>query len=186
MSFQIRKAVLEDYQKIIFLQKDSYYNALTEEQKKKEGFVSIIMNQKLLEEANKESGVIVAIKNNDLIGHEISLSTKKAETISLLKPFIKRLEKVNYKNKPVMSYKTVIGGQICVKKEFKGQGIVEEMHKEFIKMLRENYDLIVTEVSNHNPRSLHVCTKKLGFKIIDQYSAEGKDWFILAQELKNN
>jgi hypothetical protein len=49
------------------------------------------------------------------------------------------------------------------------------MHKRFIKMLNQNYDLLITEVSDQNPRSLHVHTKKLGLSVVQQYSAEGRN-----------
>jgi hypothetical protein len=139
----------------------------------------------MLKSLNEKNGVLVAVKNSEVIGYEIPLDLENARKIPLLTTFINRILKFKYKGKPLSNYNLIIEGQICIKKEYKGKGIAENLHKRFVNLLKPKYDLIVTEISDQNPRSLHVHTKKLGLSVLEEYSAEGRKWYILIQDLKN-
>lgn len=180
----VRKARKEEISKIISLQNFTHFSNVSDNQKEKEGFVSVRTNIDQLNKLNKRVGVLVAVSGNKVIGYEMPLDLDIAREIILLDPFIERFLKIDYKGKKIKNYKWIIEGQINIQKEYKGMGIAEKLHKEFIKILKPKYELIVTEISDQNPRSLYVHTKKLGFKIIQTYSSNGRNWHILIQDIK--
>lgn len=180
--FKIRKAKESDIKQIKKLQEENHYSNVSDEEKKKEGFVSVRTDVKLLGGINIELGIIVAVKGVIVVGYAIPLSLKHCEEIPLLEPFITRILELIYKNEKLSKYKIIIYGQICVKKGYRGGGIAEAMNVKLSNMLRKNFDLAVTEISDQNPRSLHFTTKKLGFEVIDEYSAEGRSWYVLVKD----
>lgn len=184
MEYKIRKAKEQDYKQIESLQEASHFKNVSDAEKENEGFVSVKTTIPMLRKLNSDIGILVAVQNSNVIGYELPLDLENAGKIHLLDPFIERILNLKYKEKKLSEFRIIIEGQILVKKGYKGIGIAEKLHKNFIKLLKLNYDLIITEVSNQNPRSLHVHKKKLGFSVLEQYSAKGKDWYILIQDLK--
>ena len=183
MDYKIRLAREEDYPKIKKLQEENHFNSVNNREKKEEGFVSVETDIFLLREINELLGIIVVIKNEEIVAYEIPLDLDISRKISLLNPFINLILDLEYKSKKLSHYNFIIEGQICVKKGLKGQGIANELHKNFIERFKEKYDFIVTEVSDKNPRSLPVHKHKLGFSILKEYSAEGRHWYVLIQEI---
>ena len=123
--------------------------------------------------------------DSKVVGYEMPLGLDHAATIPLLDPFVRTFLDLSFKNKKIKEYKVVIAGQILVDKNFKGKGIAEDLHKDFVKILKEKgYELIISWVSSKNPRSLHVSTKKLRFEILYEHKAEGGSWYIILQDIR--
>jgi GNAT superfamily N-acetyltransferase len=137
----------------------------------------------MLRMINSELGIIVAREGPEIVGYEMPLGLGHARGLPILDPFISRILKLEYKGKALSKYRVVIEGQICVKKGHKGKGVAERLHAAFLERMRGKFDLVVTEISDQNPRSLHVHTMKLGMKVIDTYRAEGRNWQVLLHDL---
>ena len=183
-SYIIRKAEEKDLPQIESLQRANLARNVDDAQKEKEGFVSVETDLPLLSQINRDIGILVAKADDKLVGYEMPLGLEHAAQIPLLDPFIKRFTQLDYEERKIRDSRWVIEGQICVSRDYKGLGISEELHKHFIDMLKGRYDLIITEISDQNPKSLHVHTKKLGMKVCDQYHAEGRNWFVLMQDIR--
>ncbi len=184
IDYVIRKAKERDLTQIKHLQESSHYRRVSNSEKEKEGFVSVESDIPLLRTINKDIGILVAEVDGKVVGYEMPLGSEQAAQIPLLDPFVERFTKLNYEGQKIGGYRWVIEGQINIDRNYKGQGIAEALHKNFVDLLRGKYDLIVTEISDQNPRSLHVHTKKLGLKIIDEYQAEGRNWYVLLQDIR--
>lgn len=184
MVYIIRKAKQNDLTAIRRLQQDNLFSNVSNKEKVKEGFVSLETDIPLLSEINLRIGIILAEYKEKVIGYEFPLPIRLAKEIPLLVPFVKKIMGLKYGGKPISEYKTIIEGQICIDKAHKGKGVAEKIHKAFLVLLKGKYDLLVTEVSDLNPRSLKVHTQKLGFSVLEQYSADGRNWYILIQKIK--
>ena len=183
-NYIIRKASEKDLTQIRQLQESTHYNNVSESDKEKEGFVSVESDIPLLRVINKDIGILVAEANGKVVGYEMPLGLEHTAQIPLLDPFVKRFIKLNYDGQKIGEYKWVIEGQINVNMAYKGEGIAEALHKNFIDMLRGKYEIVVTEISDKNPRSLNVHTKKLGMSVIDTYQAKGRKWYVLLQDIR--
>ncbi len=183
MEYIIRKAKQKDLTAIRRLQQDNLFSNISEKDKAKEGFVSLETDIPLLSEINNQIGIIVAEYNGKIIGYELPLPLPLAKKIPFLVPLVKRYMGLKFNGKPLLKYKAIIEGQICIGKPHKGKGVAEKMHKAFLELLRGKYELLVTEVSDLNLRSLRVHTQKLGLSVIEQYSADRRNWYILVQNI---
>jgi len=179
---EIRRAKEEDFSIIKSLQEEQHFENVSD--KATEGFVSVQTSIEILKEINSEHGIVVATVDSKVVGYEFPLSLEQARKMPSLVPFIERVLKLDYEGKKISEYKWIIEGQILVARKFKGKGIAETLHKKFIEMLKPKYELIVTEISDQNARSLHVHKEKLGLKVVYEYSANGRRWFVLLQDIR--
>ena len=60
----------------------------------------------------------------------------------------------------------MVVGQLCVAKNYRGLGLVQQMYQHFKKSLSGEYDYCITDVAENNPRSLKVHLKT-GFQVIN-------------------
>jgi len=185
LEYKIRLATEKDLSLVIKLQRANHYKSISDQDKTKEGFVSVETSLSTLKTIRKEIGVVVADLHGKIIGYEFPISLDQAKKIDLLKPFLTKILELNYGGKKLLEYQLVIEGQICVDKNYKGKGIAEKLHKKFVELLKNKFDLMVTEISDQNPRSLYVHKNKLGLQIINEYTAEGKNWYVLIRDLRD-
>ncbi len=176
----------EDLLPIIELQKVNLGRNLSDTEKAEQGFVSVETSLDLLTRINSQSGIIVARINNTVIGYIIRMTDADTDTIPLLKPFTARFPTITFEGKSLTEYRYCILGQVCIQKEYRGQGLLEKLYTEFRNQSAEKYDLAISEIGTSNPRSLHVHTTKIGFKVAQEYSAEERNWYIVILDLRSN
>ena len=179
----VRRAKPSDFPLIVELQKRNLFQNVSETQKESGGFVSVETSSALLAEISEKLGITVAEDGLRVVGYEFPLTAEMARRIPVLVPLVDRLSKLSYGGKRLFDYKLILEGQICLADEHKGSGLAEKMHSEFVKMLSAKFDLVATEVSSKNPRSLEFHVKKLGFDVVEEYEAEGRRWFVLASKI---
>jgi len=69
-------------------------------------------------------------------------------------------------------------GQICIDKTYRGKGIFNILYQKHKELYSHKYDLLVTEISVNNPRSLRA-HEKVGFKIIHTYHDALDEWAVV-------
>jgi ribosomal protein S18 acetylase RimI-like enzyme len=132
----------------------------------------------------EQEGITVARDGKRLVGYLIPMSIEQGKKIFLLDPFVERFKSIQFEGKSLDEYRYCIICQVCIDKNYGGRGIAEKLYQEAERRLANKYDLCVTEVGASNPRSLHVHLNKVGFKIADQYSANGMNWNVIILDLR--
>lgn len=74
-------------------------------------------------------------------------------------------------------------GQICVAKEFRGEGLVKMLYQKHKEVYSSEYDFILTEISTSNHRSLKVHAK-IGFQTIYTYRDQLDEWNLVIWDWK--
>ena len=184
MNYQIRKAKINECSQIKELQEKVHFKNVSDEEKEKEGFVSLETKISLIRKLSDEIGIIVAISEGKVIGYEMPIGLNNLSESPLLQQVYDDILKLKYDGKKLSEYMVIIEGQICVKKEHGGKGIAKELHQKFMELLKPNYDLIITGVSKNNPRSMHVHLKKMGFSILNKSSDDEGEWYVIIQDLR--
>jgi hypothetical protein len=175
---EVRLATDLDLPKIINLQKENNFSRSTEE----EGFVGVEMSLPILKEINQD-GIFVAGTEKSIAGYAMPLTENVARRIPIVSKFVDRLDKLKFKGKAVSSYKWVISGQMLIDKKFRGTGLAEKLWKNYIGLMKREYEVMLAEIPEDNQRMLSVFTKKLKFEVIETYSSHGKKWHILAVKI---
>ena len=174
---------ISDLEDIIGLQAKNTPALLNKNEMEKEGFITVVHDLNLLGEMNFPIPHTIAKKENELAGYALVMDPKFKERIPVLAPMFQQIERLAYKGQSLTVAPYVVMGQICIAKEFRGQGLFKELYNNLKKRLKGHYQLLITEVSARNERSLNA-HKSVGFNNLYSFSVEGgDDWELVYLEL---
>ena len=181
---EIGLATEQDLSAIARLQQENLAPNVSADEKQQQGFVSVETPPDLLKEIAEQEGITVARAEGKTIGYLLPMSVEHGKQIPLLGPFIERFKTIQFEGKPLDEYRYCILGQVCIDKNYRGKGILEKLYQELETRLADNYDLGVSEIGANNPRSLRAHLGKVGLRVAEQYSAEGRDWYIVILDFR--
>ena len=152
---------------------------LSAEEQSQEGFVSWPYPLQLLEQMNRLAPSIIVKQGDEVVGYALVTLVEASAFHEDLKLMLANIRTVQYKAKPLAQCNFYLMGQVCVKKEFRGKGVFNLLYQEHKKTYSKDYELLVTEISAKNKRSLNA-HEKLGFEIIHRYKIDDEEWVVVA------
>lgn len=167
-----------ELEQIASLSKENLRTYLSEEEKKSQGFITWEYNLTMLEKMNAIAPAVILKYNEEVVGYAL---TAFKETISVqpeLGPMIEHLETLSFKNKSMADYRYYIMGQVCIAKEHRGKGLFDMLYQHHKKVFQPQFDIVATEVSTSNHRSLRA-HQKTGFQTIATYRDELDEWDVV-------
>jgi RimJ/RimL family protein N-acetyltransferase len=151
---------------------------LSEKEKKEEGFVSWLYSMKLLEQMHKLAPSIIVKDEDKVVGYALVTLKEAREFHPDLRTMITNLQPLHYNGKPLFTYSFYCMGQICIDKNYRGKGVFNNLYKHHKKIYQTKFDLLITEISTHNPRS-QKAHEKVGFKTIHNYKDVMDEWNVV-------
>lgn len=173
-----KKANPADFPRILELQKLNLFQNL-EPQDQKEGFLSIEYSAEELALLNQEMGIFIALKDDHLAGFLINQTMEFAVQSPLITAMVKRFPDIQYKGRPLSSFRTFMYGPVCVDKKYRGQGILEGLYGIMLKAVQGQYDVGVAFVSDNNPHSFYAHRDKLGMNVVDEFRFNNQKYYTL-------
>ena len=174
----------QDLTQILDLQKKNLTQSLSQEEISREGFVTVNHSVEVLKKMNSHEQSVIAKENDEVIAYLLAMTQQSKYDIPILVPMFEVFGGIIYREKKISEYNYLVVGQVCVAKEFRGKGILDECYKEYKKRFEKKYDFAITEIAQHNLRSLNA-HKRIGFKTIHQYQdPSGTDWDIVVWDWK--
>jgi GNAT superfamily N-acetyltransferase len=167
-----------ELQQILSLQQRYLRGKTSPAEEKEQGFLTVIHDfDTLLQMHHLEPSVIVQ-DDESLAGYALVMTRACGDLIPVLMPMFEHFDHISYRNKPVNDYTFYVMGQICVAKEYRGQGVFDLLYHEHRNLYRDKYDFIVTEISTSNSRSLSA-HERVGFKPIYQFCDDLDEWSVV-------
>ncbi len=164
---------------ILDLQKINLPRNLSKEESKKEGFVTVDHDFDTLKKMNTPYPHTIALDGNNVVGYALVMLPSMRDEIEILKPMFEKIDKLSYKSKLLSNSKYFMMGQVCIAKGYRGKGVFYKMYDHLKETTGHDFDLMITEVSELNTRSLKA-HKNHGFQNILSYVApDGHPWEIL-------
>lgn len=163
---------------IIDLQNQNHFNNVSNEVKKKEGFVTVTHDIETLTTMNDQAPQIIAIENNKVVGYALVMLSSAKNLIPILTPMFETFESINYQNRKLNSYSYYAMGQVCVESSQRGKGVFQAMYAKHKEAYSEKFKICLTEVSSSNLRSMKA-HQKVGFKTIHTFKDATDEWNIL-------
>ncbi|MCL6267483.1 GNAT family N-acetyltransferase [Flagellimonas myxillae] len=161
-------------EQILELQRQNLPKNLTEEERHKEGFLTVEHSYEILKEMNEVCGHIIALDSDKVVAYALCMHPKFAESIEVLKPMFHEINKVVQGKHNYM-----VMGQICVAKSHRGQGVFRRLYNTMKERLPQGIDTIITEVDGKNQRSINAHAA-IGFTELKRYMGEqGKEWVLI-------
>lgn len=143
-----------------------------------EGFVTAEYSIDFLETMHAASPSIIAKDGDEVVGYALVALTAIRDHHDLLADLFNVIDRTLYHGLLLKDAKYVIVGQLCVAKNYRGMGLVDQMYGHFKKCLSNRYDYCITDVASENTRSLKA-HQKAGFQVIDSLSYGGISWDIV-------
>jgi ribosomal protein S18 acetylase RimI-like enzyme len=160
------------------LQEDNLKKNLADDEAETEGFVTAEYSIEFLETLHKASPSIIAKEAEQVVGFALVAPKSVRNQHELLSDLFNCIDKITYHGLLLKDARYVVVGQLCVGKNYRGLGLVQQMYRHFKNSLAGEYDYCITDVAENNPRSLkaHV---KTGFQVIDSIPYGGLNWNIV-------
>ena len=175
----IRKAKTTlDLKNILLLQGENMKSTLSEKEQIEEGFITVRHTLDQLKKMQIASPQILAFDKEKLAGYALVMPRELKATIPVLIPMFSLLDTLSYDGTPIKNLSYYVMGQICIGKDYRGQGVFRQLyaaHKEF---LSSQYDYCITEVSSSNTRSMGAHLK-VGFEILHTFTDASDEWNIV-------
>jgi predicted GNAT family N-acyltransferase len=168
----------EELQQILELQRTNIPASISEEEKKKEGFVTVHHTFEILKAMNDKCTHVIAKYNDEVVGYALCMLKEFKEDIEVLKPMFQKIDDCIKEGETYL-----VMGQICIDKSFRKQGIFRGLYQYMKQQLQSNFNMIITEVDVANTRSLNA-HYAVGFQLLRSYNSKGQDWALIALEMR--
>lgn len=165
----------EELEQIANLSAANLVTNISDETKKKEGFVTWVYPLEVLKTLHSIVPSVIAMDGDQLAGYAITLTKECAPVYPPLAETIDYTKTVEYNGLPLSDHRIYFMGQICVHSDYRGRGVVDLLYAFHRKQFSPLYDIFFTEVSPSNPRSLKA-HQKVGFRVIDTHRDSTGEW----------
>lgn len=174
----------EELQEILDLQHINLLQYVEEEEKKDQGFVTIEHHFELLQSMGGKYPHIIAKAEGKVVGYAlVELEEYSYDTPELI-PMIEEVKRQSYEGIAIVDSRFFIMGQICIAKEYRGQGIFYGLYDKMKEVMRHDFDFIITEVDSRNTRSMRAHLKANWQNLLTYTTNNGKEWNMILLDLR--
>ncbi len=169
----------EDLCRIIDLQKINLLENLTEIERQNQGFLSVTHSLAVLEKMQAEAPNIIIKDKNEIVGYALAMTKNSKFDVPILIPMFDTFDIIKYKEKLVSEYNYIVMGQVCIHKNYRGQGLFDGGYETFKNYFKTKFDFAITEIATKNTRS-RAAHKRVGFEELYKYlDSENVEWVIV-------
>lgn len=167
---------------ILALQRRFLARTSPKEQQAQEGFVFVEHTLPLLRRMAARSPQAIALVGEQVVGYCLSLHLSLRDEVPSLGPMFEQFDRCVYRQRPLRDYRFIVGGQTCVDRDQRGQGLMARLYDQVRVSLPFPCDLCVTEVATRNQVSMRA-HERMGFEPMFTYSDGREDWVVVAWDL---
>jgi GNAT superfamily N-acetyltransferase len=168
----------DELEQIIQLSRKNLRTNISPDEKQKEGFITWEYNKQLLQQLHALAPSVIAKENDEVIGYAITTLLAAGEFHPDLQLMINGLISLSFNNKPLLDHKAYIMGQVCIDKNYRGQGIFDALYQKQKEIYSNQFELFITEISTNNYRS-QKAHENVGFKTIHTYKDALDEWKVV-------
>jgi len=165
-----------ELEQILALQRRNLPRNLEARALAEQGFVTVEHTLPVLRRMHELEPSIVARDGGSLAGYALVMPVSCRDIVPVLEPMFQRLENLRKR--------FYVMGQICVDAPWRGRGVFDALYRGHREILGDRYELVVTEVSVRNPRSLRA-HERVGFREIERYRDATDEWVLLGWDFKD-
>lgn len=169
---------------ILSLQRANLPEALSEEELRAQGFVTVRHTVDLLRRMNAPWPHIVARDEGGIAGYALVMLPELEPEIPILQPMFEKIRTLEWEGRPIAGLRWFVMGQVCVARRVRGMGVFDGLYRHMRQRMASDFDCVITEISLRNPRSLRAHAR-VGFRTILEYTdPAGEDWAIVLWDWK--
>src|SRR5690554_4196440 len=181
-----RIANKSDINGVLSLQEKYLYRNLSEKERE-EGFVTTPFTVSQLEEILEQNGLFVAEnEKNDIIAYAFAGSWKYFEQWEIFNFMVSRFPQLSFNDNEITTANSFQYGPVCIEKEYRGKGVLNLIFEEMRIEFKKKYPISITFINKVNVISKIAHTRKLGWKIIDEFEYNNNTYIGLAFDMNNS
>lgn len=168
----------EELEGILSLQRSNLPKNISATEKSQQGFVTVNHSFEQLAEMNALAPHLIAKDGEQVVGYILAMTKASKALIPILIPMFNQFDSVDFCGHPVSNFNYLVIGQVCVDKNYRGQGIFDRMYDAYSETFSERFDFAITEIAVSNVRSIKA-HQRVGFEVIHTFSDDTEDWAIV-------
>lgn len=168
-----------DLERIIALQAANHASALPSEQGAADGFVTMRYTAAQLRAMCGAYRHVVAKSDGVVVGYALVMLKECRATFPFLDAMFRDAEAGFLDGHALLGKPYFVMGQVCIDKTFRGKGIFRALYRALREQMRAQFDLVVTEVSTRNARSM-AAHRGIGFRSVKDVEDEASEWRVIA------
>ncbi|MBD2757519.1 GNAT family N-acetyltransferase [Spirosoma validum] len=146
-----------------------------------QGFVTVEHDPDVLTRMNQAAPSVIAKDGDTVVGYALTMLPEFGTDVPELLPLFDLINTLIYNEKPLKDYTWYVMGQVCVANGYRGQQVFDRMFQHHKEVYGDRYQLLITDISANNTRSLRAHTR-VGFKSLHEFydPTIGETWVIVA------
>lgn len=172
-----------DLQRILDLQRENLAANIDGDDLRAQGFVTATHSLQSLQQMHELGPSIIAKSGDHLAGYALTMLVEARRCVPILDPMFQLLEQLTWRGRPLRQVLHYVMGQVCIAKPHRGQGLFDALYQGHQAHYRDRFELLATEVSARNPRSLRA-HERVGFETLHTYRDEVDEWVVIGWGLR--
>ncbi|MBN1208808.1 MAG: GNAT family N-acetyltransferase [Myxococcaceae bacterium] len=168
-----------ELEQILALQRENLKQALSAEEMRSQGFVTLQHDLAALEQMHALAPSIIARQGEELVGYALTMPRECRALMPVLVPMFELFDRLDYRGRPLKDYRFYVMGQIAIAKAHRGRGLFELLYDKHRELYQHQFDFVITEVSASNHRSLRA-HERVGFQTVHTYRDATDEWAVVA------
>lgn len=170
--------------KILQLQEKYLVSNITDSgELKSQGFLTVQHTHELLQQMHSLAPSIIIKDGDEVVAYALVMLRECRKLVPALIPMFDSFDHLQWQGKSLSQYSFYIMGQICVAKEYRGQGLFDMLYHKHREVYQLQFGFIVTEVATRNTRSMRA-HERVGFTTIHTYQDELDHWAVVLWDWK--
>jgi RimJ/RimL family protein N-acetyltransferase len=168
----------KELDQIADLSRENLVTNISAETKAKEGFVTWQYSADALRALHAIAPSVIVTDGKIVAGYALTLTHASALIYPPMRHSLEHISSLEYRDRKVGDSRFYLMGQICVGAAYRGRGVVEQLYRYHHDHFSPRFDLLATEISTSNPRSLRA-HQKVGFEVINTYRDDTDQWNVV-------
>jgi len=173
----------DDIQQILQLQWINLPKNISDQEAKEQGFVTVHHDEAILSAMNEKFQHVIAKHEGKVVGYTLVMLPEFGDKVPVLTSMFEKINQLSYNKNPLKNTPYFVMGQVCVDKDYRGQGVFAGLYQKMKEEMSPHFDCIITEIATRNTRSMRA-HEKVGFETIHVFSTPDEEWAIVAWDWK--
>ncbi len=174
-----RQGTTTDIDQVLLLQ-DKYLLVNMPETNRSEGFVTTPFSPEQLKKIIDFEGFFVAEDEKKIVAYVVVCSWDFFTQFPIFAYMASRFDTIHFNDFEIDTVNTFEYGPICIDSEYRNKGVFQNLFEAMRKSMTDRYKVGVTFINKLNKRSFSAHTNKLNLKVIDEFSFNQHEFYMLA------
>lgn len=169
----------DELTQILALQQQNLIKNIDAAEIQREGFLTVAHTLDVLQTFHEQGPSIIIKDGSQVVAYALTMMRACRQLVPDLEPMFDVFDHLQLNGKPLNDHRFYVMGQICVSKDYRGQGLFDQLYQHHKTVYQSQFDMLVTEIALRNHRSMRA-HERVGFKTIHSHIDVLDHWAVVA------